>query len=359
MKHSKKILAAALAGMLLLPFSGCTNENAAPGQAPAATKVEVPARPARDSQPIGTLKFGNLEARIYEFTGPEEKIMLGTNRQFAATEEALYFTRKGKSAGEDDYVLLRQNYKGEKLEGDPVSIDHVGKGNTWFRTSGNTLFYHHKGGPDEFIAWYDGKEAHQGDVFSGKDVIRKNLALSMTGNDAYFQRRTFDKETKKYIDGVYHANLENGKFTNEKMLFEYSVDPIFEEGKASLMVRFADKDHIILSVDKKKEGEGSAIVNFYEVDKNGKILATYDDGDHLHFQCATLTANYFIRCNTHEDGQVLRVFDRATGQLLGEALISKKSETAPQIMPKCMWTTTGNDVIVYDESAKKLYRIDF
>ena len=360
MKHSKKLLVAALAGMLLLPLSGCTNENAAPdGEKPAATKIEVPTRPARESQPIGTFKFGDHEAKIYEIKGSDEKILVGTNRQFAATEEALYFTRKDTVSGVEDYALLRQNYKGEKLDGEPMPIDHVGKLNTDFRTSGNTVFYRHKNGADEYIVWYDGKEAHQGDVFAGKEANRKNLAVSLTTNDAYFQRRTHDKESKKYIDGIYHATIENGKLVGEEMLFEESIDLIFTEGKPDLRVKFADKDHLILFVGKKKEGEGTPIVNFYEVDKQGKILATYDDGDQVHFQCAALTANYFIRSNTHKEGQVLRVFDRATGNLLGEVLIGKKSETAPQINPSCMWTTTGNDVMVYDESAKKLYRIDF
>ena len=82
-------------------------------------------------------------------------------------------------------------------------------------------------------------------------------------------------------------------------------------------------------------------------DKNGKELRRYEGVKELPRGWA-VTENYVIA--TGSKG-VFRVYDRKSGKELGEAKI--------EMRPFALCTVKGNDVIVYDDRAKKLYRIDF
>ncbi len=356
----KKALAMALAGLFLLPLSGCTNDSATPEAGkPGAAKIEVPSRPTRESEPMGALKFGDHEAKIYTFKGSGDTILVGSDRTFSATPEALYYTRDNPGENPRDYVLFRQEYKGEALVGEPQPLDHLGKHNTWFQTSGNTVFYQVNESPLTKLSWYDGKSVQHGEQLgdnSGKSVSKMDFVIARESNDAYYLSSVLDKETKIRHNIVYHSTFADGKLSEGEKLFEQSDHPEFE---GTFRVRFADKDRLIVSAEKKKEDKGSPIITFYEIDKQGNILGTYDDGDNTAFSCATLTTNYFIRVDSRKKGQVFRIFDRSNGQLIAEVPVYDGSADAPKLMAKCLWTVTGNDVIAYDEGQKKLYRIDF
>lgn len=360
MNTRKKALAMALAGLFLLPLSGCTNDSATPEAGkPGAAKIEVPSRPARESEAIGALKFGDHEAKIYAFKGSGETILVGSDRTFSATPEALYYTRDNPGETPRNFALLRQEYKGETLVGEPQPLDHLGQFNTWFQTSGNTVFYQINETPLTKLCWYDGKSAQHGEQLadnSGKSVSKMDLVIARESNDAYYLSSALDKETKTRHNIVYHATFADGKLSDGEKLFEQSDHSEFE---GTFHVRFADKDRLIVSAGKKKEGQGNPIITFYEMDKQGNILGTYDDGDNTAFSCATLTTNYFIRVDNRKKGQVFRIFDRANGQLIAEVPVHDDSADAPKLIAKCLWTVTGNDVIAYDERQKKLYRIDF
>lgn len=61
-----------------------------------------------------------------------------------------------------------------------------------------------------------------------------------------------------------------------------------------------------------------------------------------------VTANYVIQAGSLG---TFRVFDRETGTLVADLKLNMR--------PFTMALAKGNDVFVYDDRAKKLYRIDF
>ena len=82
-------------------------------------------------------------------------------------------------------------------------------------------------------------------------------------------------------------------------------------------------------------------------DKQGKELRRYEGVQKLPRGWA-VTTNYVIHTGSMGD---FRVFDRATGKKLGDANVG--------LRPFALYTITGNDVLLYDDRADKLYRVDF
>ena len=94
------------------------------------------------------------------------------------------------------------------------------------------------------------------------------------------------------------------------------------------------------------EKEGGNIPYLIAFNKDGKELCRYEGIADLPRGWA-VTENYVV--HTGSKGAI-RVFDRKTGKVLGDATIDMR--------PFALWTKTGNDVIVYDDRSHKIYRID-
>ncbi len=85
----------------------------------------------------------------------------------------------------------------------------------------------------------------------------------------------------------------------------------------------------------------------FTFDKQGKELRRYE-GVQKTPRGWAVTTNYVIHTGSLGD---IRVFDRATGKKLGDA--------KARLRPFELYTITGNDVLLYDDRADKLYRVDF
>lgn len=81
-------------------------------------------------------------------------------------------------------------------------------------------------------------------------------------------------------------------------------------------------------------------------DHNGNLLCTYDGLTELPRGWA-VTTNYVVHSGSKGD---LRIFDRQTGKELESIKLN--------IRPFLLCTVKGNDVLVYDDRADKIYRLD-
>ncbi len=84
-------------------------------------------------------------------------------------------------------------------------------------------------------------------------------------------------------------------------------------------------------------------------------LATYDGKEIQRYEGVPggrrefcVTDKYVVYADAEHN---VRVYDKKNGKLLGDAKVS--------FQPFALWTLKGNEVLVYDEVSKLLYRIDF
>jgi hypothetical protein len=143
------------------------------------------------------------------------------------------------------------------------------------------------------------------------------------------------------------VDIEDVSFSyveGKKLIEDYQkMDPEF--GRVSFKnVCVKDGEIYIRYFLPKKDGEKEDTPMLIALDKNGKELRRYEGVKELPRGWA-VTENYVIHSGSKGD---FRVYDRKTAKLLGEAKI--------EMRPFVLWTKTGNDVIVFDDRAKKLYR---
>ena len=294
-------------------------------------KIETPARAPVSTAPAMTFKFGSTEAKVYELTGVDLKKDIRTNRIVTLGDDIFFHT---DSAGNEDNLghMKKVTMKNETISnltdlgpsGDIHELATNGKEVVWPGSS--------KTDAKEKTVIYNGKET----AVRGK-WLGKTMGDPETGN--YFVGRG-----PKFME----AKLENGEWKEVKVLVEDTrkLDQGFDRVifnpvsvvKGELYMRY---------VLPKKEGEKDDTPMLAAFGKDGKMLRTYEGVKELPRGWA-VTDNYVIA--TGSQG-IFRVYERQSGKLLGEAKI--------QMRPFALWTKTGNDVIVYDDRAKKLYRIDF
>ena len=161
-----------------------------------------------------------------------------------------------------------------------------------------------------------------------------------------------DPETGNYF--VYWGHelreqkLENGEWKEIKKLFEDSRKLGTGFDRVSFNPVSVVKGEIYMRYFlPKKEGEKTDTPMLAAFGKDGKMLRTYEGVKELPRGWA-VTENYVIHTGSKGD---FRVYERQSGKLLGDAKIKMR--------PFALWTAKGNDVIVYDDRADKLYRIDF
>ena len=126
-----------------------------------------------------------------------------------------------------------------------------------------------------------------------------------------------------------------------------SVGSVAAQRPISFYPVASDKDEIFIRTVLQKPGENKKLPVLVAFDKKGKELRRYEgaEGSRKGF-CVTDKYVIFIDPNGN-----FRVFEKKTAKKLGEGKLTFGAFA--------LCTVKGNTVIAYDESSKKLYRIDF
>ena len=335
---AKRIAAGLLTGLVsaaLIP--GCGGGGGKPsggsgsGAANNPPKIETPARAPVSTPPTMTFKFGATEAKVYELTGVDLKNIIRTNRIVMLGDDIFFHTDTKY------YEDKLQHVNKVTLKNETISnlVDLGPSGDIHeMTTNGKIVLWqsNRKATEKDKLVIYDGKEAKAAGKWSGSPE-------GDPGSDNFYV--LWGHELRE-------QTLENGEWKIGKKLIEdyQKMDPEF--GRVSFKnVCVKDGEIYIRYFLPKKDGEKEDTPMLIALDKNGKELRRYEGVKELPRGWA-VTENYVIHSGSKGD---FRVYDRKTAKLLGEAKI--------EMRPFVLWTKTGNDVIVYDDRAKKLYRIDF
>ncbi|MBR2182920.1 MAG: hypothetical protein IJ858_05810 [Acidaminococcaceae bacterium] len=317
----KKVLAVSLAVFAALNFTACGGGDKKGETKPAAPKttVAVPARPAVSTAPSMSFKFGEKEAKVYELKGVDLAKKIRTNR-LAVANGAAYFFVDMKPMQLGKVTLKNETISDLTLIANSGGIDFLA-------TNGKEVLFRTSDGK---MGVYDGKQVAKGDKWLGETIGAAG------SNEFYIMQGTALKA----------ATLEGNSLKNiHDIIADYKKIPAFD--RAILKPVYADSNEIYLRTFLRKEGVKDAVPTLVVFDKQGKELRRYEGVQKLPRGWA-VTANYVIHTGSMGD---FRVFDRATGKKLGDAKVG--------LRPFALYTITGNDVLLYDDRADKLYRIDF
>ena len=335
---AKRIAAGLLTGLVsaaLLAGCGGGGGKSGGGSGGAAQnnppKIETPARAPVSTPPTMTFKFGATEAKVYELTGVDLKDEIRTNRIVTMGDDIFFHTDSSKSEdkmGHVKKVTMKNETISNLVDLGPSGDIHE------MTTNGKTVLWqsNRKATEKDKIVIYDGKEAKVAGKWSGSP-------LGDPDSDKFYV--IWGHELRE-------QTLENGEWKIDKKLIEdyQKLEKGFD--RVSFKPVCVSKGEIYMRYFlPKKDGEKSDTPMLAAFGKDGKMLRTYEGVKELPRGWA-VTENYVIA--TGSQG-IFRVYDRKTAKLLGETKI--------EMRPFVLWTKTGNDVIVYDDRAKKLYRIDF
>lgn len=335
---AKRIAAGLLTGLVSAALvTGCGGGGGKPsggsgsGAANNPPKIETPARAPVSTPPTMTFKFGETEAKVYELTGVDLKDIIRTNKIVMLGDDIFFHTDT------KHYEDKLQHVNKVTLKNETISnlVDLGPSGDIHeMTTNGKIVLWqsNRKATEKDKLVIYDGKEAKAAGKWSGSPE-------GDPGSDNFYV--LWGHELRE-------QTLENGEWKIGKKLIEdyQKMDPEF--GRVAFKnVCVKDGEIYIRYFLPKKDGEKEDTPMLIAIDKNGKELRRYEGVKELPRGWA-VTENYVV--HTGSKG-VFRVYDRKTAKLLGEAKI--------EMRPFVLWTKTGNDVIVFDDRAKKLYRIDF
>lgn len=322
------LAACLVSASLLVGCGGNDAPNNAPNNEPP--KAAAPAKPPRGevaTAPSMTFKFGNEEAKVYELTGIDLKDLIRTGKIVTMGDDIFFHTDSSREEDKKSHTR-KVTMKNETITnlvdlGPSGDIDELA-------TNGKvTIWETGVGGEDKNkLVIYDGKEAK----VSGK---WHSLLVGEPGSDEFWYIRG---------DDLIVAKLSDGDLTEPKVVIK-GMSNLPGYDSAGLKPICIDQGEIYIRRVTKAEGKYSHVLVAF--DKNGKELRQYEGLTELPRGWA-VTENYVIHTGSKGD---FRVFDRKTGEVIGDAKI--------EMRPFALWTKTGNDVIVYDDRADKLYRIDF
>ena len=335
---AKRIAAGFLTGLVSAALlTGCGGSSGKPsggsGAANNPPKIEVPTRAPVSTAPTMTFKFGETEAKVYELTGVDLKDIIRSGKIVTLGDD-IFFHTDTKHYEDKVQHMNKVTMKNETISnlvdlgpsGDISELTTNGKTVVWQSSRKAT------DGKDKLMI-YDGKEA--------------NVAGKWSGSPAG------DPDSDKFYvlwgHELREQHLENGEWKIDKKLIEdcQKIDPEF--GRVAFKNVCVSKGEIYIRYFlPKKDGEKNDTPMLIAFDKSGKELRRYEGVKELPRGWA-VTENYVIA--TGSQG-VFRVYERKTAKLLGEAKVDK-------LRPFALWTSKGNDVILYDDRAKKLYRVDF
>ncbi len=325
---AKRLAVGLLTGIVsvaLLAGCGGSKDKGAQNDPP---KIEVPAREPVSTTPTMTFKFGETEAKVYELTGVDLSKYIRTGK-IVTCGDAIFFHTDSANEADKHQHLRRVTVKHETIS----DLTDMGQSGDIAELATN----------GKLVIWQSSREVTKKDklmIYDGKDIKEGGKWWSRLIGDP-----DSDNFYYMYGDDLTVAKLDNGELKDANVVLkDMQALPGYEN--AGLGPVCVSKDEIyIRRVTRKDEKDTHVLVAF---DKNtGKELRQYDGLSELPRGWA-VTENYVIHSGSKGE---FRVFDRRNGKILGDVKI--------EMRPFALWTVKGNDVIVYDDRAKKLYRIDF
>ena len=328
---SRHLATGVMVGCLTVTFfTGCTEKTKGDsGNAPQAVEVTetiaVPERAEVATEPSFTFKVGDKEIKGYELKGVEltgdddKNHKIRTGAVATMNDEAFFYVDS-----EPTLSLAKVKINGETISdfaivSDGYSIDEL-CGN------GNVIVFRDK---DRNLAIYNGR----GELNKGGESSISSLFGFPDSNEFY------------YMDGheLKAANLEGTALASERVII--NLEPFENANNLSVELLAAEGDTIYLVSEVKNDNGYTPIL--LAIDKEGKELRRFEGLEESPRGWA-ITNNYVI--HSASDG-TFRVYDKTSGKLLGDA--------HADLRPFTMTTIKGNDVLVFDDRAHKLYRIDF
>ena len=315
-----KLLSAAAAALLTVSLLAGCGGGGKSGDGSGAPKVETP-----KTAPTMTFKFGSHEAKVYELMGIDLRDRINT-WDLAVLGNDVYF-----QCGRKPPHMGKVTMNGETIS-DFVDIGETGEGHTLAQNDKVVLWE----GKNHALVAYDGKTEKTGGRWPGQLLTKVGSGIAGR-DDFYFLSGKALKEGK----------LKDGSIKDVKEIIQNltTVSPDFKN--AQFFPVASDKDEIFVRTIIQKPGQNKKVPVLVAFDKKGKELRRYEgmEGSRKGF---CVTDKYVIFADP--DGN-FRVFEKKGGKKLGEGKIT--------FGVFALTTIKGNSIIAYDESAKKLYRIDF
>ena len=315
-----KLLSAAAAGLLAVSLLAGCGGGGGNSSGSGAPKVETP-----KSTPTMTFKFGSHEAKVYELAGVDLRDRINT-WELAVLGNDVYF-----QCGRKPPHMGKVTMKGETIS-DFADIGETGDGHTLAMNDKVVLWE----GKNHALVVYDGKTEKTGGRWPGQLLAKVGGGISGR-DDFYFLSGKSLKEGK----------LKDGSIKDVKEIVPNltTISPDFKN--AQFFPVASDKDEIFIRTVLQKPGQNKKIPVLVAFDKKGKELRRYEgmEGSRKGF---CVTDKYVIFVDPEGN---FRVFEKKSGKKLGEGKITFGAFA--------LCTVKGNSVIAYDESSKKLYRIDF
>ncbi len=327
---AKRIAAGFVTGLASAALlAGCGGGGGAAQNNPP--KIETPARAAVSTPPVMTVKFGTTEAKVYELTGVDLSKELHTGKIVVMGDDLFFHT--DASVNEDKLIHMKKvTMKHETLE-NLTDLGPSGDINE-LATNGKVVIWqgNRKTSEKDKLVIYDGKE-----VTAGGKWIGSPMGDPDTGD--FLIRRGHELQDHK---------LEKGELKEVKKIIEddRKLDELFKRVTFKTVCAGKGESYLRCFIPK-KDGEKDNTPMLVAFGKDGKELRRYEGVKELPRDWA-VTENYVIHAGSK--GQ-FRIFDRKSGKVLSDVKL--------EMRPFAMWTSKGNDVIVYDDRAKKIYRIDF
>ena len=320
MNLKRKLLSAAAAGLLAVSLlAGCGGGGGNSGGS-GAPKVETP-----KTAPTMTFKFGSHEAKVYELTGVDLRNNINT-WELGVLGNDVYF-----QCGRKPPHMGKVTMKGETIS-DFTDLGETDDNHTIAMNDKVVLWK----GPKDALVVYDGKTTKVGGKWPGQLLAKVGGGIS--GREEFY-----------FLGGkkLKMGKLKDGSIKDVQEIIPdlTATSPDFKN--AQFYPVASDKDEIFVRSILQKPGQNKKVPVLVAFDKKGKELRRYEgmEGSRKGF-CVTDKYVIFI----DPDGN-FRVFEKKSGKKLGEGKIT--------FGVFALATVKGNSIIAYDESAKKLYRIDF
>ena len=317
---TKKLLHAAAAGMLAVSLLAGCGGGGGNNQQNNPPKVETP-----KAAPSMTFKYGTHEAKVYELAGLDLNDRINT-WQLATLNGDVYF-----HCGRKPPHMGKVTLKGETLS-DFADLGEVGDGNTLAMNDKVVLWE----GKNKTLVTYDGKNMKTGGRWPGQLLAK--VGGGIAGRDEFFFLSGKSLKTGKLKDGSI-------KDVQELVPNLTAISPDFKN--AQFFPVASDKDEVFLRTILHKPGGNKKVPVLVAFDKKGKELRRYEgiEGGRKGF---CVTDRYVVYAD--QEGNI-RVFEKKSGKAVGDAKVT--------FGVFALQTVKGNNVLVYDDKDKKLYRIDF
>ena len=315
-----KLLSAAAAALLSVSLLAGCGGGGGNSSGSGAPKVETP-----KTAPTMTFKFGSHEAKVYELAGVDLRNNINT-WELAVLGSDVYF-----QCGRKPPHMGKVTMKGETIS-DFTDLGETDDNHTIAMNDKVVLWK----GPKDALVVYDGKTTKVGGKWPGQLVAKVGGGISCRDEFYFLNGRSLKM-----------GKLKDGSIKDVQEIVPNltATSPDFKN--AQFFPVASDKDDVYLRTILQKPGENKKIPVLVAFDKKGKEIRRYEGmpGARKGF---CVTDKYVVFADP--EGNV-RVFDKKNGKSLGDVKIT--------FGVFALTTVKGNSIIAYDDSSKKLYRIDF